>query len=130
MRQLRSRLICSTTLLFLAAFIGCTNSSVHTEAADASVPEDFSMIFGQGGGFAWLWSGYTIQALWKQIQKADYFNQNSRETGNMTAFMEVTAESTVHRTSWIPIVEGIEEPTTPLEILYVSVSALAREAGG
>lgn len=155
---MKHRVFCVASLLFVFGLTGCTNSSVQTETVIVPIPADFRVVLGQGGGFAGLWSGYTIladgsvqawsgpvqnenpevigmlpgdrmRALWRQILEADYFNQDSQETGNMTAFMEITADSTVHRTSWIPIVEGIEEPTTPLEILYVSVSALAREAG-
>ena len=153
------RFCLAATLLLVVGITGCANSAIQTDAAIATVPEDFSIVFGQGGGFTGLWNGFTIrangsvlawsgpiqnensevigtlhseqiQALWGQIKEADYFNQESRESGNMTTFMEITADSIVHRTSWIPHLEGIEEPTSPLEILYFSARALAREAGG
>lgn len=132
--------------------VGCMKGG-----SELTIPEDFNMVVGQGGGFAGLWKGYTIeadgtvkawsgliqnekaevvgkldadqlQALWAQVQESDYFGQKSQEVGNMTAFLEITADSTMHRTTWIPHVEGIEEPETPLEKLYVFCQELALEA--
>lgn len=113
---------------------------------EAEVPADFTMVFGQGGGFAGLWSGYVIHAdgtvqtwqgpvtredtttagmlpsediaaLWNEVQENNYFDQDAQEAGNMTSFIELTANGTTHRTSWVIRVEKAT-PATPLERLY------------
>ena len=130
---------------------GCARSNATTQVAD--VPADFTMTFGQGGGFAGLWSGYVIQAdgtvqtwrgaatredttaagmlepedlaaLWEEVQESHYFDQDVQETGNMTSFIELTANGTTHRTSWVT---RIEKPTpSPLEQLYDYSRTLAQ----
>lgn len=134
---------------------GCARSKATTQAAD--VPADFTMVFGQGGGFAGLWSGYVIDAdgrvaawkgpvtredttdigtltpeavaaLWQQVQEAEYFVQKRTETGNMTSYIEVTAEGVTHRTSWVTRVEMTKPPPSPLEKLYDYSRALAQNA--
>lgn len=135
---------------------GCAQSRASTEAAD--VPADFMMTFGQGGGFAGLWSGYIIHAdggvaqwkglvaredttdigtltpeevatLWQQVQAVDYFDHRLAESGNMTSFVEVTANGATHRTSWATRVEMTKPPPTTLEELYEYSRALAQNAG-
>lgn len=113
------------------------------------------MTFGQGGGFAGLWSGYVIHAdgrverwqgpvtredttevgvlaleevarLWQEVRAANYFAQQQGETGNMTSFIEVTANGATHRTSWATRVVQAEPPATPLEKLYDYSRAIAQ----
>ncbi len=121
-------------------------------------PADFALMLGQGGGFAGLWEGYAIapdgavtawkgyvagdnaapadtltaaqrQALWERIEVAGFFDYEREETGNITAFLEVTADGRTHRASWIPRVEGVEEITDPVERLYLYCRDVARAAG-
>lgn len=143
-------------ILLIVAVLGpgC-QPSARPEAA-APTPEDFTLRFGQGGGFSGLWQGYTIRpdggvtqwngpaaganeepagrlsraqmdSLWQRVEAAGFFSQDTREVGNMTAFIEVQAEGRTHRASWIPRVVG--DPETPLEHLYAFSRALARAAG-
>jgi len=121
------------------------------------LPDEFRVTFGRGGGFTGQWSGYTIrasgsvsawsgpiqeenaevvgmltaeqmQALWHEIQSVDYFSLERRETGNMTAYMEVAADSVVHRSTWIPDFMADENERSPLEKLYSYALSLARGA--
>jgi hypothetical protein len=131
---------------------GCAQSNTAIQVAD--VPADFMMTFGQGGGFAGLWSGYVIHAdgavqawqgpatredttaagtlrpeeiaaLWEEVQELDYFSQDAQEAGNMTSFIEITADGTTHRTSWVTRIEKTT-PTSPLERLYDYSRTLAQ----
>ena len=136
---------------------GCAGrqKAMEPEAA-APAPEDFTIRFGQGGGFSGLWQGYTIRpdgtvwqwsgavagrdeepagqlsvaqmdALWQRVEASDFFDQDTRVVGNMTAFIEVQAGGRTHRGSWIPRVLG--DPETPLEQLYAYSRKLAEAAG-
>ena len=144
-------------ILLVAMMLGAgCRPAARPEATQAAVPSDFTVRFGQGGGFSGRWQGYTVrpdgavarwngptaganeepagqlsaaqmQALWQRVEAADFFAQDAREVGNMTAFIEVEAEGRTHRASWIPRVLG--EPETPLEQLYAFSRALAASAG-
>ena len=153
-----NRLILFVTLLVVGMGIGAgACKSGESAVADddhgssregtATAPEDFTMIFGEGGGFTGRWEGYAIQSdgavlawsgptageestpvgsltaaqmddLWAQVQDAEFFDQNVRETGNITAFIEVTAGQRKHRVSWIPGAEGFEPPRSAIDALY------------
>lgn len=124
--------------------------------ADAA-PEDFSMFFGEGGGISGRWDGYAIRSdgavltwsgptadeessrigslsaeemndLWIRIQDADFFERNNSETGNLTAFMEITARDQTHRVSWIPGAEGFEPPVSEIDALYRHALQVAGDA--
>jgi len=99
------------------------------KATTSPVPGDLRIVFGDGGGFAGRWKGYTvtgngsvvswegrmaeenpkpaarlssnrIQELWNSVKEARYFERVSDETGNMTMFMVITANGKLHRISW------------------------------
>lgn len=101
------------------------------DAPVADVPDDFLLRFGRGGGMTGQWSGYmlhadgTVQrwsgfggeedaegaghvsgdevaAVWQRLQDDDFFEIEVEETGNMTAFIEATADGAEHRVSWVP----------------------------
>jgi hypothetical protein len=164
----RSALILAVTLFVTA--IGMTAGACksgesgvaderHGSSLEAPVaaPEDFTMVFGEGGGFTGRWEGYAIQAdgavlawsgptageerttvgsltaaqiddLWARVQDAKLFDQNVRETGNITAFIEVTAGERKHRVSWIPGAEGFEPPRSAIDALYRHSLQIAGEA--
>lgn len=160
------RLIQIVTLLVMVTGAGACKSSESAVADDdhgsnlagaGATPEDFIMIFGEGGGFTGRWEGYAIDSdgavlawsgptageertpvgsltaaqmddLWAQIQDAEFFDQNVRETGNITAFMEVTAGKRKHRVSWIPGAEGFEPPRSAIDALYRRSLQVAGEA--
>ncbi|HMB92172.1 MAG TPA: hypothetical protein VKP65_15075, partial [Rhodothermales bacterium] len=50
-------------------------------------------------------------------QASEYFDQDAQEAGNMTSFIEITANGTTHRTSWVTRVEKTTL-VSPLERLY------------
>lgn len=148
-------LLLPVPLLGCAGWAGCASSRAPVEQYQ-EVPADFVMTFGQGGGFAGLWSGYVIHAdgrverwqgpvtqedttevgvvapeevahLWQEVQAANYFVQQQGETGNMTSFIEVTANGATHRTSWATRVVQSEPSASPLEKLYDYSRAIAQK---
>lgn len=114
--------------LFLLAFT-CSKTNKQSTENGQEVPADLRIQFGEGGGFAGMWQGYTIeadgtvlswqgravgeksevigkiskdelQALWREVQSANFFSQSLSETGNMTAIFRVTANDEQHEVSW------------------------------
>ncbi len=115
------------------------------------------MTLGQGGGFAGLWSGFTIEAdgsivewsgpvaesntrpagtltpeqaaaVWRDVIQTDFFSQKIDERGEMTAFLKIYADSIEHRVSWIPGLEEMEPPKHPAEALYWRTRKMALTA--
>lgn len=138
----------------LLSLLGCLSSG---DVADNSrqigtdslhtVPPDFEMVFGEGGGFTGQWTGHTIRAngavyswqgpvagsnadstgelradsllrIWADLQEIGFFSDSLNESGNMVAFVRVTAGNQRNRVAWIPGVEGIQPPRFPVEALY------------
>ena len=120
---------CAFVALLLLILSSCSQTQ-KSPVNEAQVPSDFGIVFGEGGGFAGLWQGYTIKpdgtvlgwqgrvaeqnprvigklsraqqlALWQQVQGLDYFTLDSQERSNMTAFMRVTAKGNTHAVSWL-----------------------------
>lgn len=116
-------------LIFSLLCVSCSKKNKQPDGTPKNVPSDFSIRFGEGGGFTGLWKGYTIQAdgtilswqgrmagenpkiagqvsveqvqaLWQEIQNADFFVTQADQKGNMTKFMLVTANSKSHEVSW------------------------------
>ena len=123
----------------LVLAIGCAKST----GGAGSVPEDFEMSLGEGGGITGLWQGHTVTAdgrvstwngrsekaerepagsvdpatcatLWTALREADFFELDSHESGNMTRVMEVTANGQTHAVRWAL---G-DEQASALETLY------------
>jgi hypothetical protein len=113
-----------------------------------SVPNDFQLVIGEGGGFTGQWSGYVVDSagaifswrgtspeqnvkrttkltrpqfdkLWQMIANAHFFDIDTTGTGNMTVAMQVTAGGTVHRTSWAKP-SGNRPRLAPVQMLYDS----------
>ncbi len=112
--------------LLVVATLSCAKS---TGDRTESVPDDFRMRFGEGGGVTGLWQGSTVHAdgtvaswqgrsekaedeaagkidakscamLWKSVEDAGFFELDSRPPGNMTRVIEVTAEGRTHSVRW------------------------------
>lgn len=127
------------------------------DSEEGGVPDDFRMVFGQGGGFSGFWNGYAIEAdgqvtswtgrtqeadtlasgrlepadladLWRRVQEVGVLDRIARDTGNMTAFIELTAEGRSRRVSWVPGAEGVEPPVSDLDALYRHSLGVARAA--
>ncbi len=64
--------------------------------------------------------------LWRRVQEAEYFDQDKGEVGNMTAFMDLQADSANHRISWEPRVLDKTEEGIPG--LYAYTKQLVRDA--
>ena len=115
--------------VIIAAGISCSKTNKQASSFAQEVPDDFSIQFGEGGGFTGMWQGYTIKAngdilswqgrtygenpesvgtlsqedvqtIWREVQQASFFSQTLSETGNMTAIMRVTANDKRHEVSW------------------------------
>ena len=151
-------------LCLLLCCQGCANSrepvddNTREVAANdtPSVPADFEMMLGEGGGFSGQWSGYTIRAdgsvfawqgpvagvnldsigvlepdslrrIWQRVKDIGFFSQSMEEAGNITAFVRITADSMEARASWIPGVEAIQPPRHEVEALYRRTRHLAND---
>lgn len=125
--------------------------------AQHSVPADFELIVGSGGGFTGHWSGFLIEGdgrvwswsgigvptdttlvgdlpadslivLWTAIGETTFFDEPTGETGNVTAVLEVTGGGRTARSTWIPSVEAAEPPKTPVEAVYRRARTMAAGA--
>jgi len=138
------------TVLALGAY-SCGRDGSNLATTDAPLPEtvppDFRLVAGSGGGFTGRWDGFVVRAdgtvlewagigahadstvagrlnaasidsLWKWVQEARFFEDAGGEPGNMSAFLEIRAEGRTHRVVWVPTVEGLEPPANPTEALY------------
>jgi hypothetical protein len=147
---------CSSILvLILTIATGLSLTSCRSSEATksdiyslASVPTDFQLVIGEGGGFTGQWSGYVVDSagvifswrgtspeqnvkrttkltrpqfdkLWQMIANAHFFDIDTTGTGNMTVAMQVTAGGTVHRTSWAKP-SGNRPRLAPVQMLYDS----------
>jgi hypothetical protein len=153
---LRETKFCSSILTLVPAIaIGLwLNSCGSSEATKpdlyslTSVPSDFQLVIGEGGGFTGQWSGYVVDSvgavsswrgtspeqnvkrttkltrpqfdkLWQMIANAHFFDIDTTGTGNMTVAMQVSAGGTVHRTSWAKP-SGNRPRLAPVQMLYDS----------
>ncbi len=94
-----------------------------------SMPADFSIVIGSGGGFSGLWEGHRIDAdgamtawrgvgeqqesrrigsltkshmedLWQRIHDDGLLDLQISESGNHTTFIEMTTNGSTRRLSW------------------------------
>jgi hypothetical protein len=153
------------TFLFLAILAICCHTSdsrkeqsapPHTQRATTSpIPGDLRIVFGEGGGFAGRWKGYTItgdgsvvgwagamaeenprsaarltsnriQELWNSINEARYFDRVSDETGNMTMFIVITAKGKLHRISWAKT-DTTGSELAPVQRLFETCQSIVAE---
>jgi len=95
----------------------------------SSRPADLSVSLGRGGGFSGIWEGVRVEQdgavirwtglgeredgrrsgtltesqmadIWRRLNEDDLLKTNLSETGNMTSFIEVTANGATHKISW------------------------------
>lgn len=59
-----------------------------------------------------------LQGVWCRPCRVRTGFDESRESGNMTAFLEITSGGRTQRVMWVPAVEGLEPPASPTEALY------------
>ena len=143
--------------LGISTGLGACQGTGQTNSA--TVPENVHLLFGQGGGFAGRWNGYTIEAdgtvlqwsgmiqgddatrvgaltpdqmadLWHRVEGVSFFAQERREVGNMTTFIEIRAEGREHRVSWITRVGELGPEAPPLERLYAYLRDIVQQASG
>jgi len=124
--------------------------------SQTSAPSDFQLVIGEGGGFTGQWNGYIVDStgtvsswrgtspeqnvkrtaklarkqldkLWQSITNARFFDIDTTGTGNMTVAMQVTANGTVHRTSWAKP-PGTRSPLAPVQVLYDSCRTIVTRA--
>jgi len=122
--------------------------------AATSLPSGFELVLGEGGGVIGGWTGHTIAAdgsvstwsgpvaeaglkpigrldpdqvssIWTGLQDIGVDTLTTDERGEVTAFVTVRTDSSTHRVSWIPGVEGIEDPRYPIETLYRDIRKAA-----
>lgn len=141
-------------LILTLSFLACQSSrSTQSESRSlVSVPRDFRLVIGEGGGFTGQWTGFTVDSsgaifswrgqmaeqsqkqyarfssrrfneLWQKIADAHFFDIDTSGTGNMTQFMIVSANGKVHRTSWAKASET-DSPNTPVQCIYDSCRAI------
>ena len=149
-----SILIIATALLI--ASCGSSESTRPDLYSLTSTPSDFQLVIGEGGGFTGQWNGHIVDSagtvsswrgtapeqnvkrtaklarkqldkLWQSIANARFFDIDSTGTGNMTVAMQVTANGTVHRTSWAKP-SGTRSPLTPVQALYDSCRTMVSRA--
>ncbi len=142
--------------LFLS-FAACSKENKSSPQETDKPPADFSLVFGEGGGFTGLWQGYTInaegsisswqgrmagenakpsgqlsgkqmKALWQELHKTSFFTQESDERGNMTAIMRVTANGATKELAWIPQMNAASAAKTAPQQLQQYCRQLVEEA--
>jgi hypothetical protein len=140
-------LLCTVSILTILA-CHSSDSSRSVSRSDLSVPNDFRLVIGEGGGFTGQWNGYIVDSagtvsswhgispgqdvrrtaklapqqfvrLWQTITNARFFDIDTTETGNMTVTMQVTANGTVHRASWAKP-SGTRSRPAAVQVLYDS----------
>jgi hypothetical protein len=118
-------------------------------------PADFALAFGEGGGFTGQWSGHSIRpdgavirwhgraaeenarpigrlseerrrALWREIQRLDFFHAASEPQGDLARIVRVTANGTTHEVAWTPRAAPPGEP--PARVPLVEFYAHCLEA--
>lgn len=137
---------CSFILLIVTIFLlpACSKKAANQQPP---MPEDFSLMFGEGGGVTGLWQGHTIQAdgtilawegktagatprpagklsskqvkaLWQQLHATNFFADTTKDHGNLTTFMRVTANQQTHEASWTPQLGALASKNSSLQQLY------------
>ena len=142
-------------VLCLALALGCSKGK-HSSDQPAPMPKDFTIVFGEGGGVTGQWQGYTISAdgvvsnwqgrapgdnaqdagklsskqmrqLWEQVHQTGALTDSTRQHGNMTAFMKITANDSTHEISWVPGV-GVKTSAASVQQLFQQCQSLASQA--
>ncbi len=126
-------------LLSLFPLLSCSTAGKNDQASarKPAVPADFSIEFGEGGGFTAQWQGYRIDAdgtvvrwsrraglltedslgtlpadtllhLWERIREGGFTRLEPSEPGNMTRFVQIRADSLETTLQW-PVGGSIPE---------------------
>jgi hypothetical protein len=129
---------------------------VLSQTGQAPLPSDLTITFGEGGGVTGMWEGFTIhpdgavlrwhgrepgadpqqagrlpettrRALWTEIGRMDFFNNQSSEAGDLTRFVQVIADKKSHRVQWVPQMGHAQEGHV-LTVLYKHCQAMVAKA--
>jgi hypothetical protein len=136
------------TSVLLVASCQSSETAKPELTPSTTIPSDFQLVIGEGGGFTGQWRGYIVDSagmvstwtgtspeqnvkrsaelarrqfdkLWQLIANSRFFETDSTGTGNMTVALQVTANGKVHRTSWAKP-SGTRSPLAPVQVLYDS----------
>jgi len=131
-----------STLILCLFVLACGSSG---SKGDGAIPEDLRVVFGEGGGFSGRWNGHSVGTdrkvvrweglaveenmsevgeltqdecalLWQKVEDSKFFESESREKGNMTRLIRVTANGETHEVTWVAAGLGGGEPN-PLDAL-------------
>jgi hypothetical protein len=147
-------LIIATTL----SLASCSSSEAAKSDvyAQATLPSDFQLTMGEGGGFTGQWNGFVVDSagtvsswrgtspdqnvkrtgklarpqfdkLWQIILNTRFFDIDTTGTGNMTVAIQVTAGGTTHRTSWAKP-SGTRPRLAPVQMMYDSCRTIVSRA--
>lgn len=86
--------------------------------ADGMVEHWFGVVPGENSRRAATLSESQLQDLWQRLNQDDLLARNLAETGNLTAYIEVTADSTTHRLSWAVGAEAEDEDANVAHAAY------------
>ena len=142
-------MMCCTFVGAILLFqLGACSSAKNTPDPLVDVPENFRVVFGQGGGFAGLWEGFTVQPdgsvlewqgryqedgakpsgqldaeqiglLWQCVEEHDFFTQEQDDRGNMTGHIRIFANADTHQVFWRPTPALAQLPLAPLDSLFL-----------
>ncbi len=143
-------------LLSLGSGLVACGGANGTRTMDA-MPPDFSIVIGSGGGYSGMWEGHRIDAdgavtawsgvaereearrvgslseshmasLWQRIHDDGLLDLQISESGNLTTFIEMTANGSTRRLSWATGSQA-EDPTSTAASVYQYVrDVIATEA--
>ena len=147
-RFLASLLAKILTVATAISLLSCQifETSKRESLTATSLPSDFQLTMGEGGGFSGQWNGFIVDStgtvfswrgitpgqnteritklarpefdqLWQTIINARFFDIDTTGTGNITLTMQVTAAGKVHRASWAKPAET-QPRLAPVHVLY------------
>ena len=147
-RFLSSLLVKILAVAITTSLLSCQTfeTSKSESRFDTSIPSDFQLTIGEGGGFTGRWNGFIVDStgtvfswrgitpgqnteritklarpefdqLWQTIINARFFDIDTTGTGNITLTMQVTAAGKVHRASWAKPAET-QPRLAPVQVLY------------
>jgi hypothetical protein len=146
------RILVMTFLLL--AHPGCSPTSSSSRNESTPVPTDFKIVFGEGGGFSGLWSGYSIHAddtvylwkgrsfgenpifagtlphdslesLWQVIQELQLLERPSNVIrANYVQALAVSADGSEHMFAWEPTMSADSTTAPAIAIRARCLSAI------
>jgi len=140
--------------LLLLTHVGCTPTSDSTHNDSNSFPADLKIVFGEGGGFSGLWSGYAIhtgdtvfqwkgksfgenpvfagtlphdslEALWQVMRELRLLECPSNVIrANYVQALAVTADSSEHMFAWEPSMSADSTMASAIEFRARCLNAI------